>query len=106
MGDSKHDSYDWLKLMLDNKGLIIAFISFLISAGANVSQAFDVQKKNADLKMIGESYAELIYHPQKIVQSTTPKQAVTKTIYINNCSAECEKIVQKHIDALIEEYHR
>jgi len=106
MADSKHDHYDYIKLALDNKGLIIAFISFLISAIGNVSQAFDIQQKNVDLKAVGESYAELIYHPQKIVQSTTPKQAVTKTIYINNCSAECEKIVQKRIDALIEEYHR
>lgn len=97
MGDSKHDKYDWVKLALDNKGLIIAAISFLISAGTNVSQAFDIQKKNKDLKVVGESYATLVYQKMDIKPVKPAEKPIEKTIYINRCADECRAIMADHI---------
>lgn len=97
MGDSKHDRYDWVKLALDNKLLIFAFLSFLGSAAGNVSQAFDINKKDKDLKTMGESYATIVYQKMKIEPEKQPAKPTTKTVYINHCADECKKIMADHI---------
>jgi len=108
MGDSKRDFYDWVKLALDNKTIIISIISFLISAGVNVSQAVDIQEKNKDLKAVGESYAAIVYQNMDIKPKESAKPA-EKTIYINHCANECMAIVKKLIadydKAHREEFH-
>jgi len=96
MGDSKRDFYDWVKLALDNKTIIISIISFLISAGVNVSQAVDIQEKNKDLKAVGESYAAIVYQNMNIKPNLSAKPA-EKTIYINRCADECRAIMADHI---------
>jgi len=96
MGDSKRDFYDWVKLALDNKTIIISIISFLISAGVNVSQAVDIQEKNKDLKAVGESYAAIVYQNMNI-KPNLPAKPAEKTIYINRCADECRAIMADHI---------
>ena len=97
MGDSNKGFYDYFKLMLENKWLIMAIFSFLGSAGFNASQAIDIDKKDKQMKMLGESYATIVYQQQDSKPIDRPKP-IGKTIYINRCADECQAIMNKHID--------
>jgi hypothetical protein len=97
MGDSKYKLYDWVKLALDNKLLIFAILSFFGSAAGNISQAVDIDKKDKQMKMLGESYATIVYQHQDNKPIDKPKPT-GKTVYINRCADECQAIMDKHID--------
>lgn len=97
MADSKHDHYDWVKLALDNKGLIISAIGLIISAITNGVQAIDIQKKDNDIQILGKSYATLVYQKMDINPTKPAEKPIEKTIYINRCADECQKIMADHI---------
>jgi len=91
MGDLNKKCFEWVKLILENKWLILLVVSAL--GIGNGVQAVDRQKKDGELLMLGESYAKLIYNPKLI-------EPGKKEIKKDSCFS-CEKLMRDHV----KEYH-
>ena len=59
MADSK--LFNWCKLILENKWLILLLISFVTSAAGNVIQEKQVKEKDEHLTMLADSYRTVVY---------------------------------------------
>ena len=86
MSDSK--LFNWCKLLIENKWLILALIGFFTSATGNVLQDRDIKDKDETLTLMADSYRTVVYNqtPERI-ESTKP--------------AKCQCDMKAHI----REYH-
>jgi len=87
MDDSnKHDGFDYLKLLLDNKWLVLALLSFAGSALGNGFQYTESEKDKEQIDALATGYRTLVYQ----------KAPPVKYVKEDNC-AVCKELMRAHI---------
>ena len=98
---------DWVKLLLENKWLVVMVLGFLSSASTNVAQVFELDKKEEQIKATQQQVAQVAeaYRPY-VVPDGKPKEVVkTKEIVrvVEKCDCDLSGLT-KRIERL-EKWH-
>lgn len=92
--------YDWVKLALDNKWLVIACFTGFSSMIANINQQFTIQdkeqEKNIAVHEVAKGFQAVMaeYEPKPITNK------IVKKIYKTDCNS-CKILMNNHL----EEFH-
>ena len=76
---------DWVKLLLENKWLVVMVLGFLSSASTNVAQVFELDKKEEQIKatqqqvaQVAEAYRPYVVPDGKPVEKPTKRQVIIR----------------------------